>query len=522
MFRVLARLFRSTNQARAPAARSGAAPPAARRSVELLLADFEVRAKTLRRHSSRQIIDLAYAKALLGRDWERVAPRMGQLIAQILEQQLGLSECCFARDGDRYHILFERTSGRAAQAKVAKIAAIIARLLPGKPDSATERTAIHALTGGSAVRKSWLSRVLKRIGNVFHRRKSSASRRAEEASEDLSAESPPVRAAPPPPAASAPGAGGTRSSQSKPGTPAMHLAANVAPAPPRRAAPPQPNAPRPRSKAAIALRRSGAPREFPPPGLTFVYQPFWEVRGGRISTYISMPVCEGEDGILIGNEVLPLPAELRHVTQLDDLALKQAIKDVQQSQPTEGASVAIPVHFATLADVARRSSYLMQCSELPDALRSRFILEIMDVPEETPQTVIETVIGELDPFVRGVAVQLPVYQWDLRRWTDAAVIAVGVNRARNSMRETEFVAQFNRFSMLAADAGLQSYLQNADTLSLSVAAVGAGATFVSGPIVADFDMSKRFKILPYGLAQLYEQPGLVPPSDAPSAAAATG
>lgn len=515
MFRVLARLFR--NQARAAAARSGAAPQAARRSVELLLADFEVRAKTLRRHSSRQIIDLAYAKALLGRDWERVAPRMGQLIAQILEQQLGLSECCFARDGDRYHILFERTSERDAKARVAKIAAIIARLLPGKPDSATERTAIHALTGGPTVRKSWLSRVLKRIGSVFHRRKSSASRRAPEATEDLSAESShPVQAAASPTAAS----GEARAAQSKPGASATQLAANAAPAQPRRAAPPPPNAPRPRSKAALALRRSGAPREFPPPGLTFVYQPFWEVRGGRISTYISMPVCEGEDGILIGNEVLPLPAELRHVTQLDDLALKQAIKDVQQSKPTEGASVAIPVHFATLADVARRSSYLMQCSELSDALRSRFILEIMDVPEETPKAVVETVIGELDLFVRGVTIQLPVHQWDLRRWTDAGVIAVGVNRARNSMRETEFVAQFNRFSMLAADAGVKSYLQNADTLSLSVAAVGAGATFVSGTIVADFDMTKRFKIQPYGLAQLYEQPGLLPPGDAPSEAVA--
>ena len=59
-------------------------------------------------------------------------------------------------------------------------------------------------------------------------------------------------------------------------------------------------------------------------------------------------------------------------------------------------------------------------------------------------------------------------------------------------------------------------------LSLSVAAVGAGATFVSGTIVADFDMTKRFRIEPYGLAQLYEQPGIGPPSDAPPAAAAAG
>jgi hypothetical protein len=303
----------------------------------------------------------------------------------------------------------------------------------------------------------------------------------------------------------------------------MRPAANNAPAPQRRPAQPQPqpppNAPRPRSKVAAAMRRSGAPREFPPPGLMFAYQPFWEVRGGRISTYVSMPVCEGEDGILFGNEVLPLPAELRHVTQLDDLALKQAIKDMQQAQPTEGASLAIPVHFATLAEVARRSAYLVQCADLPDELRTRFILEITDVPEETPKAVIDAVIVELKPFVRGVAIQLPVYQWDLRRWTDAGVIAVGVNRARNSMKETEFVSQFNRFSMLAADAGLKSYLQNAETLSLSVAAVGAGATFVSGTIVADFDLTKRFKIEPYGLAQLYEQPGLLPPGDAPLEAA---
>jgi len=482
-----------------------------------MLADFEARAKMRRRRRSRQVIDLAYAKALLDRDWERVAPRMGQLITQILEQQLGVSECCFARDGDRYHILFERTSDREAQAKVAKIATIIARLLPGKPDNETERAAVHALTGGSPVRKSWLSRIMKRIGGMFHRRKPS-SRRDREANKELPAESRPAQAAAPAAASTASGHG--RAPQARPGAPAIRPAANGAPAPPRRPAQQQPNAPRPRSKVAAALRRSGAPRDFPPPGLTFVYQPFWEVRGGRISTYISMPVCEGDDGILIGNEVLPLPAELRHVTQLDDLALKQAIKDVQQPQAAEGAVVAVPVHFATLADTARRSAYLMQCSELSDALRARFILELMDIPEETPKSVVEAVIGELDPFVRGVAVQLPVYQWDLRRWTDAGVIAVGVNRARNSMKETEFVAQFNRFSMLASDAALQCYLQNADTLSLSVAAVGAGATFVSGPIVADFDMGKRLKVQPYGLAQLYEQPGIVPPGGAPSEAVA--
>jgi hypothetical protein len=520
MLRVLGRLFRFSKPPQA-SARPAGGPQASRRCVELMLADFEARAKARRRRSSRQIIDLAYAKAVLGRDWERVAPRMGQLIGQILEQQLGLTECCFARDGDRYLILFERTSDREAQVKVAKIATIIARLLPGKKDGATERAAIHALAGGPVVRKNWFSRVLKRIGSVFHRRKSSVNRRDREVDEDGSAESRPPQAA-----ASGPEPDEIRIPKSKPSTPAKRFAGEDASAPPRRAAaqpPPQPppNAPRPRSKLAVAMRRSGAPREFPPAGLTFVYQPFWEVRSGRISTYISMPVCEGEDGILLGNEVLPLPAELRHVTQLDELALKHAIKDMGQSS-TDGASLAIPVHFATLADVARRSSYLMQCSDLSDELRDRFILEIIDVPEETPKAVIEAVIAELDPFVRGVAIQLPVYQWDLRRWTDAGVIAVGVNRARNSMKETEFVAQFNRFSMLAADAGLKSYLQNAETLSLSVAAVGAGATFVSGTIVADFDLTKRFKIQPYGLAQLYEQPGLVPLSDLPPAAAAAG
>ena len=148
---------------------------------------------------------------------------------------------------------------------------------------------------------------------------------------------------------------------------------------------------------------------------------------------------------------------------------------------------------------------MLQYGEVPSALRPRMILEIKDVPDDTSTPLIEAVVRDLRPLTRVIAVQLPLHQWDLRRWKEAGVTAVGVNRARSSMKETEFVAKFNRFTMLATDAVLKSYLKNADTLSLSVAAVGAGTTFLSGRVIADYDLSKRFDVVPYSVAQLYEQ-----------------
>jgi len=491
------------------------------------LAELEAKVKSGRRRDRRcrQVIDLAFARTALGRDWERIAPRLAKAVAIILEQQIG-HRGCFAHDGECYHILLEGMSEREAHARVAKVAAIIARLLPGKSDDASSHAAIAALTGGGTRRQGWLRRTLHRVGGIFRRGKARAADRTEAIS------APPQSAdkgEPTSPAVEAAGSLTPHSTMStRPQYPSRATAAyaplsaaQAAQAPalirassqpvqksylPQPTYPQEPQAgPRPRAKTAAALKRLGAPREFPPPGLAFVYQPFWDVRGNRIASYISTPVCEGEDGMLEGHEVLPLPAELRHVIQLDELAIRQLAKDLPQSPADAGASVIVPVHFATISESARRKNYMLQYGEISSALRSRMILEIKDVPDDASTPLIEAVIRDLRPFTSAIAVELPLHQWDLRRWKKAGVTAVGVNRTRSSMKETEFVTKFNRFTMLATDAVLKSYLKNADTLSLSVAAVGAGTTLLSGHVIADYDMSKRFEVVPYSVAHLYEQ-----------------
>lgn len=527
MFGVFAR-FRRRAARSSSAARGSARSAPTHPSLEVTPQELDARAQSGGRRHSRQVLDLTYVRTALGQSWPKVAPRLAMLIAQIVSQQLG-ARGCFARDGDRYLILFERTSDRAARARVERIAALIARLLPGKPDDEAKRRAIAAISGQPRKRRGWLKRLFGRLTGGKAEAPARAGGPGDAPAEAPTAAQGPSRqraqAAPSPrvrtvvpvggqaiEAPAVPAALAVPAAPAVAGPPARPAAAAVNPAPAAgtRAAPPRPSA----VPGAAArqkkppVRRTG-PREFPPPGLTFVYQPLWEVRAGRISTYIATPVCDGEEEneLLVGHEVMPQPADPRHLAQLDELLLRQAIRDVTQASAAAGR-VGVSVHFSTLSDPARRQSYLMHCAGLSQEARERVVAEICDTPDEAATQAIEAIVRELCVFVRDVVAQVPVYQWDLRRWKDAGVMSVGVNRARNSMNETEFFAKFNRFAALAADTGLRSYLQNADTLSLTVAAVGAGATLVSSPLVADFDLTKRFAVVPYGLEQLYDRPAL--------------
>lgn len=240
---------------------------------------------------------------------------------------------------------------------------------------------------------------------------------------------------------------------------------------------------------------TGAPAESPPQaetpdagpldGVQIVYRPMWDVGRNIVSTFVYVPAVErGRGNLAIGEDCISGIEDPSVCRELDLLILRRAIADlVGLAERRQKLLLVAPIHFESLATLARRESYLEVCRIIPSDLAPYLIFELVGAPDGVPQSRLLELTSALKPYCRSVLLRVSLADPVFRPAGDTGVGVVGVSLTGLRWSEKRLMAAFDRFCEGAQKAGLSTYVQGLRTMSMTTAAVAAGFGYIDGDTV---------------------------------------
>ena len=86
------------------------------------------------------------------------------------------------------------------------------------------------------------------------------------------------------------------------------------------------------------------------------------------------------------------------------------------------------------------------------------------------------------------------------------MLAVGFDIGDDARTEGTLISDLETFAVIAARSKLESYARGLDSVSLTIAAVGAGIGYIEGMSLKGQDRDNVLKILPFRINDLYGLP----------------
>ncbi|MDO8605836.1 MAG: hypothetical protein Q7R40_04815 [Phaeospirillum sp.] len=217
--------------------------------------------------------------------------------------------------------------------------------------------------------------------------------------------------------------------------------------------------------------------------ITFRYWPVWHVRRRAIGTFLCMPtVPMGRDCVLVGSRTMAdISPQL--VAEIDRLGLVRVSGDIQSlAANDQRALVSAPVHFETLATLRLRKDYLAVCANLPTIVRRHLILELVGLPDGTPEGRVIELLNVVRQFCLAINVRVRLTETRFAALVGARVHAVGaaLDEKEEEGDEGDLFRRMNDFTTSAEKANLKTYLHGSPSRSLSVAALCSGFDYVAG------------------------------------------
>jgi hypothetical protein len=166
--------------------------------------------------------------------------------------------------------------------------------------------------------------------------------------------------------------------------------------------------------------------------------------------------------------------------------------------------LSMPVHFETLGAVGRRRQFVEALGKcLDDRGRKLLRIEIEGVPQGVPPARLIEIVAPLRPHCCAIMLQLPLETTDFSNVRGCGALAIGCDISGHRGTEFMLMQAMDRFARAIADkAGLPSYLNGANSLSMVTAALGAGFAYIDGDAVAKLIDHPR-GLVDFRLADLY-------------------
>ena len=237
------------------------------------------------------------------------------------------------------------------------------------------------------------------------------------------------------------------------------------------------------------------------------YRPMWDTKRRAISTFVAIPACRhaGQEAVTAGRQNVLLDDTPAAQLQLDVFTLQEAGRDLAATlEDGARALVSVQVGFETLASAAGRMEYMRHWPLLSEETRKHLILELIGLPDGIAASRLFELTGMIKRQCRAVIAQIqPGYQ-EFGLLRDSGISVAGLEIAGRPADETALIGRLQRFAENAGKAGLSTYLHGTPSLSLTVAAMAAGFTYIDGDTVASpsdgLQLVRRF-----GLEDLYMQ-----------------
>lgn len=235
------------------------------------------------------------------------------------------------------------------------------------------------------------------------------------------------------------------------------------------------------------------------------YRPMWDCKRRAISTFLAIPTrrLAGQAVVTAGRQNVLSDGNPAAHGQLDTFMLQEAGHHLADTLE-EGARalVSVQVGYETMASATTRMEYMRHWPQLSEETRKHLILEVIGLPDGIAASRLFELAGMIKRQCRAVIAQVPPGYQAFSLLRDSGISVAGIEIVSRPADETALVARLQRFAENAGKAGLSTYLHGALSLSLTVAAVAAGFTYIAGNTVASpgdgLQLVRRF-----GLDDLY-------------------
>ena len=236
--------------------------------------------------------------------------------------------------------------------------------------------------------------------------------------------------------------------------------------------------------------------------LSFEYRPLWYVKKRILSGYLIMARLRD------GDIERPLYASLggRRSEDINALVdrchLRRALLDIEMQRGELDSFVGIPIHFSTLRHTAHRQTIQYLLHTIPQWCRSRIIWEVVDTPIEPMRAHIDDTVSLLSSFGGNVGWHANPNMSSLKALRNSPVKLVGINLRQIKGGEERAFAFMDSWVEAAEEYGMKTYFRGADTRSLALAGVCAGAVWIAGDGIAA-PVPNLKGLIPYSEEQLY-------------------
>ena len=247
---------------------------------------------------------------------------------------------------------------------------------------------------------------------------------------------------------------------------------------------------------------------FPPADLRLEYRPFWNLKSNLLTTYGIVPACNRRGQPCAGyTNILPRHFTGDETLALDKLLLQESVATLASTARSENLALVITsLHAATLQHAATALEFIHCCKSIRKSLSSRLLFEIVNVDRLIGLAEAHERVVLLSTLGRGVLGRTSIKAKNLSVLKAIRVTAVGFDLSDDRQEEALLMKDLDIFAVVAQRSKLESYARGLSTLSLTVAAVGAGIGYLEGVPLNRSDSSNKLRILPFRINKLYGLP----------------
>lgn len=238
--------------------------------------------------------------------------------------------------------------------------------------------------------------------------------------------------------------------------------------------------------------------------LRMMFRPMWFVRRQVLSTYLCQPVTIRNGQRRNVDHELYCSVTGNGTVMLDQRMVRESAAVVERlMRRKKRVVISVPVHFNTLIRFESGRAYGEALSEIDPETKRCLVLEMIGAPPGVTSSRLSDAVGYVRSHCRAVVLRRGLEVTDFDRFRNCGVLAVGIDVAQEKAREADLIPRLNRFARQAEQALLQSYIRGVGSLSLTVAAVAAGFTYIDGArLEALDDVPEDIRL--FDLDDLYE------------------
>lgn len=219
--------------------------------------------------------------------------------------------------------------------------------------------------------------------------------------------------------------------------------------------------------------------------IQFVFRPIWFVKQHVISTFLCIPVRETSKGSYVSSySVLNTPNDPSQILELDILTVMTVNKELVRVQNAHKTALfAIPVHFETLANHNRRTTYFEKCRIVLKQAKDKIVFEVVGLPDGIPDSRVADILSPLKPLSRSVLARFSIEHTNFMGYHMAGIHAVGIDLFEVDENEKILIKAMNKFVEAANKSTLKTYVHGVRSLSLNTAAVTCGFDYIDGYVL---------------------------------------